>query len=105
MVADNLQKLTVNLAAKVRPEVLDGRKYLVAPASLIVPGVLNGSDGALYYPPEEAVKNASAWDGMPLVVYHPLRNGQPVAAQDPEHKEWVWKENGVGHLRNSKANG
>ena len=39
--------------ASVRRESLHGRSYLVAPTTLIVPGVLNGSMGPLYYPPED----------------------------------------------------
>lgn len=93
--------LTANLAAKVTRRTVNGRSYLIAPASLIVPGVLNGSDGALYYPPEETSKNPAAWDEIPIVVYHPTRNGQPVAAQDPEHSEWVLTNSGVGFLRSS----
>lgn len=97
------QKLTSNTGARVKKVSHGGRDYLVAPASLIVPGVLNGSDGALYYPLEEVVKNAKAWDDMPIVVYHPTKNGIPVAAQDPTHSDYVLRESGIGFLRNSRA--
>jgi len=99
---EQLLTLVANLAAKVQHKTLNGRKYLVAPATLVVPGVLNGSDGSGYYPPEENAKSARSWDGMPLVAYHPVRNGEPVAAQDPKHEEWVWNESGLGYLRNTK---
>jgi hypothetical protein len=58
-------------AGPVREVVLHGREWLVAPLTLIVPGVLNGSNGPLLYPREEVARDPQAWNGMPLVVYHP----------------------------------
>lgn len=108
MVVANFQQLTSNLGAKVKRVSHGGRSYLVAPASLIVPGVLNGSDGALYYPPEEISRNVSAWDGVPLVVYHPLtENGEPTSALDENGRidRKVYERVGVGALRNTRYDG
>jgi len=93
--------ITANLAGSVRREQLMGRDYLVAPLTLIVPGVLNGSQGPLYYPPEEIAKNASAWNGMPIVVYHPRRDGRDVSARDPE----VLNRSGIGTVLRAKVDG
>lgn len=71
------------LPSTVRRERDGGREYLVAPVTLIVPGVLQGSRGALFYPEHEVAKNARAWNGMPLTVGHPYLNGHPVAANTP----------------------
>jgi hypothetical protein len=89
-----LRRLTANLSTgKVRRETLHGRQYLVAPATILNPGVLNGSKGALYYPPEEVAKHPGMWNGMPLVVYHPTdTKGHPVTARDPT----VIRESGIG---------
>jgi hypothetical protein len=84
-------------AGRARREVRNGREYLVAPLTLIVPGVLNGSKGPLFYPPEEIRKDYSAWNGMPLVVYHPLVNGQHVSARHPQ----VWETQEVGRVFNA----
>lgn len=89
----------VNVAASLTPARArkarkDGRDYLVAPASLIVPGILAGSQGPLYYPPDEVFANAAEWEGIPLVVYHPLRNGHHVSASTPG----VYEESGVGFV-------
>lgn len=54
-----------------RREQLEGRTHLVVPVVLVVEGVLNGSQGALLYPLEELRQSASAWNGRPVVVYHP----------------------------------
>lgn len=100
--SSSYQVLTFNLAAaSVRKVSHNGRDYLVAPASLIVPGVLNGSDGPGYYPPDETSRNVASWDDMPIVVYHPTKDGQPIAAQDPQHREHVGKST-VGFLKNTR---
>lgn len=83
-----MENLTVNFAGVVREEVLEGRKHLVAPATLIVPGVLNGSLGPLYYPPEELAEKPAKWDNVPIIVYHPK------SAESPK----VFNEQTVGHV-------
>lgn len=92
-----MEQLLANLSGSVRRTTLNGREYLVAPLTLIVPGVLNGSKGPLYYPPEEIARNAEAWNGMPLVVYHPNRNGVNVSARHPE----IIESQGIGHVYNA----
>lgn len=75
-------KLILN--RKLRRVTKGGRNYYVANMTLIVPGVLDGSQGPLFYPDEEVGKNPSSWNGMPIVVYHPVINGQPVSGRSPE---------------------
>lgn len=76
--------LVVNLGiGRVRKEHWQGKEYLVAPLTLIVPGVLNGSKGPLYYPSDEIEKGYTSWNGIPIVVNHPTINGIPVSARDP----------------------
>lgn len=72
---------------KVRKATRNGRQYLVAPTTIIVPGVLNGSKGALYYPADEVAhpNNVDAWNGMPLVNGHPTdEHGNHVSARSPK---------------------
>jgi hypothetical protein len=76
-------EITINGYGKVRSEKVNNREFLVAPLTLIVPGVLNGSQGPLYYPPDQISRNVDAWNGLPLVVLHPTRNGQHVSGRDP----------------------
>jgi hypothetical protein len=93
---------TVSTNAVAVRRVHEGdRDYIVAPLSLIVPGVLNGSRGRLLYPRAEVASTARAWAGMPLVVYHPMRGGAHVSARDPE----VLAAQGVGEVRSPRANG
>lgn len=96
-----MQTLVANIAGQVRKETLNGREYLVAPVTLIVPGVLNGSKGPLLYPLSEITKNVSAWNGKPIVLEHPVRNGHPVSANE----EGVVDEQGLGFLQEARVNG
>jgi len=98
----NLQRLTANLVGKIRREILNGREYLVAPISMIVPGVLNGSKGPLLYPLDEITKNADAWNGIPIVVNHPTdEDDNPVSGRTPK----VLEKSGIGTIFNVTANG
>jgi hypothetical protein len=94
-----MEILTADLVLNLRRETLDGREYLVTPVTLIVPGVLNGSQGPLYYPVEEIQKNPGIWNGVPLLLEHP-KGGSP-ARGNPS----VVVAQGLGILRNVKANG
>jgi len=89
-----MEHLAVNLtyggSPQLRQVVRDGREYIVAPLSLIVPGVLNGSLGALYYPAAEIAKNPTAWNHMPIVVNHPEEDGRPVSARLPRVLDRCW---------------
>lgn len=96
-----METLVANLIGKTRRDTFDGREFIVAPLTLIVPGVLNGSKGPLFYPLEEIAKNADAWNGIPLVVDHPEKNGSPVSARSPA----VLNGQGIGHLFGATANG
>lgn len=98
-----MEQLIANLTGKTRRATLNGRDYIVAPLSLIVTGVLNGSKGALFYPSDEIGKDPQRWNHTPIVVYHPVVNGQNVSARDPD----VLNNSGIGivlksHVKNGK---
>lgn len=91
---------TRNKAGGVREVRRGSRTYLVAPLSMLVPGVLNGSRGRLYYPREEVAKSYTDWDGMPIVLRHPRgEDGSPVQARDPD----VYERYGLGHVYRSRV--
>lgn len=92
-----MEIVIANLSGKVRRAKRSGRDYLVAPITMIVPGVLDGSDGPLYYPPEELGANPSDWNGMPIVLEHPVVNGIPVSARTPE----ILDQSGMGEILNT----
>jgi hypothetical protein len=86
-----MQTLQLN-SGKLRHEVREGRRFWVAPLTMIVPGVLNGSQGALYYPPDEISKTHRAWHGVPVTVNHPDKNGMPCSIME----EGIWDKFGIG---------
>lgn len=94
-----MEQLAANIAGKTRRETLGGRDYIVAPLSMIVPGVLAGSKGPLFYPLEELKRDPSAWNHMPIVVYHPTENGMPISARNPH----VLDKHGIGFVFGAKA--
>jgi len=96
-----MELLISNLSRRTRRARWKGREYLVAPMSLLNPGVLNGSNGPLYYPKEEVYKNPGSWEDMPIVVYHPEVNGVHVSARDPD----ILSVQGIGFVRKPSANG
>jgi hypothetical protein len=93
-----MERLLVNLTGSTATRILNNRRYIVAPLTLIVPGVLNGSDGALYYPPEEVSKNPTVWNHIPIVVNHPKVDGKQVSARSAS----VLNQFGIGLILNSR---
>jgi hypothetical protein len=98
---DFMEQPTANVTGEVRRERLHDREYLVAPLTMIVPGVLAGSKGPLLYPEEEVRKNPNAWNGMPIVVNHPMKDGMPVEARSPS----VLEKYQIGTVFNTRYNG
>src|SRR6516164_1429428 len=90
-------ELLINGLGKARQVTENGRTFLVAPVTLIVPGVLPGSKGPLYYPPDEIRNSASAWNHIPLTLYHPFDpiSGEHLSAQD----SGVLQRQGIGTLK------
>ena len=78
-----LQKITANLVGTVRHDQMEGRDFLVAPMVMIVEGVHEGSEGPVYYSKNELAKTAMLWNYKPVVVYHPMKNGEGCSACDP----------------------
>lgn len=74
------------------------KKHLVVPVTMIVEGVLNGSNGPLLHLAEDFGKFPEAWNGIPVVVNHPAINGQNVSANSPE----VIEAEKVGTVYNSR---
>lgn len=93
-----METLVVNFSGTVRQADFLGREYLVAPVTLIVPGVLNGSQGPLYYPPEEVTRYPEIWNHVPILLNHP-EPGQ--TATDIA----VLSRSRLGFLLNAKADG
>lgn len=97
-----MEIVLINLARGQRDRIWrDGREYIRAPITSIVPGVLNGSKGALLYTPDDCRNSVKSWDGIPLTYFHPTRNGVNVSAHERGVKDQHW----IGHVENTTFNG
>lgn len=99
-----METITLNYrGGRTRKVTIAGRNYTVAPMALIVPGVLNGSNGALYYPPEEVSKDPRTWNGVAITNGHPYcpTTNQPQSAKEAG----VWDRVGLGTIKNAKWDG
>lgn len=92
-----MESVTANLNGKIRREKRNGRDYLVVPMRLLREGVIPGSDGALFYPGVQIENSAPAWNDIPIVVYHPMKDGKPVSGRSPA----VLDERKIGRVYNS----
>lgn len=84
---NQFQELVFNLKATrklVRNDTMEGRPFTVVPMVMMTEGVLNGSNGPIYYPEDELAKNPEIWNHKPVVVYHPTQNGQGISACSPD---------------------
>lgn len=92
-----MEYITNTVTTKVRYETHNGRRYMIAPLTLIVRGVLSGSQGPLMYRLEDIAANHQAWDGKPLVSFHPIDplNNAHLSAND----EGVLSRQGIGVFR------
>lgn len=75
---------------------LNGINYIVAPITLIVPGVLNGSKGPVYYSKEEIESSCFLWENIPIVVNHPNINGKDVSC----FTDGILEKYGIGYIKN-----
>jgi hypothetical protein len=66
---------------------------------MLVPGVLSGSKGPLLYPADEVRKSPDDWNHIPIVVYHPMKDGKPVSARSPS----ILSKYGVGYVFHSRT--
>lgn len=93
-----METIVFNLNGTTRRVRENGVDYIVVPMTTITPnGVLPGSKGSLFYPSQETQNSLDSWNDIPIVVYHPEKNGQHCSAQDVPEKH-------IGSLRNSEWN-
>jgi hypothetical protein len=77
------------------------KPYLVVPVVMMVEGVHNGSQGALFHSIAELGKFPESWNGIPVVIFHPEIEGEPVSANSPE----IADHGVVGRVYNTNVQG
>jgi hypothetical protein len=95
---ETLSSLSINYT--VREDEMDGRKHLVVPVVMMVPGVHNGSGGPILHTGEELARWTEAWNGIPVTISHPKKKNKPVSANSPE----VLDSSSVGRIFNTVYN-
>jgi len=93
-----METFIANLSGKSRKEILNGIEYVVAPITMMVPGILKGSQGAMYYPESEIKKHVEIWNNVPVTLNHPYKNGKTASAREPS----VIDSQGLGRIFNTK---
>jgi len=97
MTGANRNLLTLALEAVLFTEkTVDGKKYFIAPVVAMVEGVHNG----VLYTAEELAMFPMAWNGEPVTLDHPEKNGEKVSANSPDLIE-KWE---IGRLYNFTFN-
>lgn len=87
----------------IRHEDFEGVDHLVVPIVALVEGVIHPSNSEK---PELALASEfgihpQGWDGRPVVINHPQRDGDPVSANSPE----VLEQEQIGQLFNTEIDG
>ncbi len=92
-----MENIIINIAAaSVRQASLNNRVHFVAPLTLIVPGVLDGSKGPLYYPASEVRDSSDSWNHVPILVNHPKNFKRSARC------EKILNDQGIGLLLNTQ---
>lgn len=96
-----MEKLVANLSKDVKNKTLQGRDFLVAPVSMLLPGVFTGSAGPILYDEKDIKASIAAWNAKPITIGHPAnQNGEQVSGCTPESLD----ANSVGMILNTKFN-
>ena len=87
----------------VRVAMHEGREHLVVPVIALMDGVIHAVNAAT---PERVTiegltKAAASWNGRPVVLGHPTRNGRQCSANDPA----ILESHGIGTIFNSHVEG
>jgi len=87
----------------VRTETKDGREYIVVPVVALMEGVIHAVNAETPEFVSAAVlqKAAASWNGKPVTLGHPKKNGTQCSANHPE----VLSAHGIGVIRNSRMVG
>lgn len=87
-ITTNNSLISVNLLQSgeytIREVERQGVKYIVVPVTMMVEGVHHGSRGPLLHTIEDLGHFPAAWNGIPIMMDHPKRDGVNISANDPE---------------------
>lgn len=87
----------------VRTEMFEGREHLVVPVIALMDGVIHAVNAATPERVTEATlsKAASSWNGRPITLGHPVKEGRQISANDAR----VIETQSFGQIFNSRMAG
>ena len=91
------QKLDYEVKLAVHQE----KAHMVIPVVMMVEGVHNGNQGAIFHSIEELGKVPASWNGIPVVINHPEEDGVAISANSPDIIDNVM----VGKVYNTNVDG
>ena len=86
---------------QVRIEKHDGRDHLVIPVIALMEGVIHAVNAETpeFVPFATLEKAAASWNGKPVTLGHPKKNGRQCSADDPS----IRASHGLGVIKNARA--
>jgi len=94
---NKLITIRINNELNPRTEILDNVDHVVYPVIMINEGVHN----RIFYPNSELERSVQNWNGSPIPIYHPEKNGIPISCNSPE----IYNKQVVGKVFNSHMDG
>ena len=85
----------------VRTEMVDGREHLVVPVVALMEGVIHAVNAETpeFVPWEAIERMAASFNGKPVVLNHPAKDGKQCSASLPG----IEASHGLGKIRNARA--
>jgi len=82
---NEIRHLLSNTAGKIKSVMFSGREHLVVPVIALMEGVIHAVNASEkeFVPLATLSANVHQWNGRPVVLMHPVKNGIHIAANDP----------------------
>ena len=98
-----LRGLFVKTAGKWREAEFEGRAHVVVPVVALVEGVVHAMNSKFpeFVAFDEFEHSVPGWNGRPLYLGHPMKNGQPVSGNTPD----VLEKKSIGRVFNAGIKG
>jgi len=88
---------------RIRRETMDGKQYMVVPVTALMEGVIHAVNAPHpeFVPLTTLQKAAASFNGRPVMLGHPVKNGRQCSANDPE----ILNQSSLGIIFNSRVEG
>ncbi|MES2360029.1 MAG: hypothetical protein V4529_16940 [Gemmatimonadota bacterium] len=86
---------------QVRTEMVGDKEHLIVPVVMLMEGVIHAVNAETpeFVPFETLQKCAESWNGKPITIGHPKKNGTQCSASE----NGIWDSHGIGLMRNVRV--